>query len=550
MMFVPGDFLGPYRILTESSRSLFSSTYLVEHPSGGTATPMSLTVWPDVHLDSTANYQAFIQACQKIKTLSSREVIILDFGLEKDAPYLVTPEDEASRRWIASIDQRLQQDGARSAIFLSAMQGASTPLTSQDAWRRSPFTKSGSMIQGGRGSRWKIGGAVVLAIIVIAALILHITLPASAATITIIPRTHHVQQALSVVVATQSNQGGDINGKLISYATPPRTQTGKTTGIAHHNATTASGSVIVSHISLNDPSGPQDISASNVTSNNGVAIVISEFTATQGGTVTVPASAQNAGASGNIPAFDINGTYDICLFTDVLCTSPVGHALVQNPHPFTGGSNATNQPVVKQSDIDTLAKPLVTQLTSNAQAALAKLEQQQMQPGDQLALQKPECMPTVNPNHPVNAVSSTVTVSVSVLCYQIAYAKSDFIPGVIHAQQTQVDATYSPNYGLAGDIIVTPPTFVSTDSTAKTATLLVNAESIWAFQMTDAQKQAVAQLIAGKSQSDAKTLTLHFNEGVQDVTMAMSGFGGNLPTNSQAIHVVIKSVTGLHAPAS
>jgi hypothetical protein len=543
-MIVPGDFLGPYRILAESSRSPSSMTYLVEHPASGKATPMLLTVWSDVHLDSTANYQAFIQACQKIKTFSPKELTILDFGLEKDAPYLVTIENEASRIWIASIDRQLQQDGASPRIFLAAMQGES-PSSEE-----TQFTQGRSAPHGSRGNRWKIGGAVALAVIVIVTLILHATLPAAGATVRITPRTHDVKQALSVVVSTQGSQGGDINGQLINYTTPPRTQTGKTTGVSHRNATTAHGNVIVSHISLNDPSGPQEISASIVTSNSGVAIDISGFTATQGGTVTVSATAQDAGAGGNIPAFDINNTYDICLTTDILCSSPVGNALVQNTHPFIGGSNATNQPAVKQSDIDTLANPLITQLTANAQASLDKLVQQKVQSDQQLALPKPECMSTVNPNHRVNTIASNVTVSVSVFCYQIAYGKSEYIPGVIHAQQTLVDAAYGTSYGLTGDMLATPPTFVSTDNTAKTATLLVNAESIWAFQMTDTQKQAMAHLIAGKTQSDARTLALHFNEGVQDVSMTMSGFGGHLPTNAQTIRVVINPVAGLHSSAN
>ncbi len=544
-MTAPSDFVGPYRVLAEVSRLSSSVTYLVEHPAKGPTAPLFLTLWPEIHLYTLEDTRAFAEACQKMKELHAAEFPLLESGVENGTPYILLPEYQASQKWLTLIDQRLRGSvsGAASAVLLQALQETPKSRLFTLARRLLPLR----VMKGRRRGRAWVGAIAALLVLVLVISVLYVVVPASGATVTLLPQSKHIQQTLNVVVSTQANSSGDIHGRLIAYTTPAKTQTGKATGTLHHDAAVASGEVVISQITLNDPTTPVDIGSSTIDSNSGVSIVLQPFLATQGGTVTVPAQAEQAGARGNIPAFDINFPVDLCEELDLLCSSPIGHAFAQNPHPFTGGSDAFDQTIVEQSDIDALATSLTTQLTPDAQAGLAQLVTQQVQPGDQTALPAPECMPTVQANHQANDVATQVTVSVTVTCYQIAYAQHDFIPGVIHAQQQQVSAMYGPEYELVGAMLASPPTFKSTDAAQGTATLQVKANSIWAYQVSETLKAMIARQIVGKSSSDARNLVLHMYPGIQDVTIALQGFGSKLPTDAHTIRVVVAAVTGLHA---
>jgi hypothetical protein len=388
-----------------------------------------------------------------------------------------------------------------------------------------------------------VAAALVLSVVIG---VLYLVLPASGATITLLPKSRPVQQSLPVVISTQANQSGDIQGKLISYTTPTQAQTGQASGKMHHAATTASGSVVISQISLN-AGGSADIGSSALPGNSGVTVVLQEFTAVQGATITVPAQAENAGSGGNIFAYDINFPVALCNATDFLCSAPIGQAYAQNPSPFTGGVDAFDLPVVEQADIDALTNSLTAQLTASAQAALAQLITQQVQPGEQTALPAPQCTPTTQANQKAADMAAQVTVSGTVTCYQIAYAQQDFLPGVIHAEQQQVDTMYGPGYALVGAMLVDTPVFQSSDAAKGTATLMVNTNSIWAYQVDDTLKAKMAQEIVGQSPSDGRSALLQKNPGIQDATVALQGFGSKLPSDARAIHFTVKAVAGLHA---
>ncbi|HEY7349873.1 MAG TPA: hypothetical protein VH599_16265 [Ktedonobacterales bacterium] len=544
-MMAPGDFIGPYRILAETSRLASSVTYLVEHPVQDTATPLFLTVWPAVHLRSLKEKHDFAQACEQIKRLPAPSFPLLESGVDQETPYILLPEQEAGQERIALIDQQLQksQSSEAEAVFLRAVQGAPPPRPSWlPGWARAAKEKGSRVPKGA----W-VGVFAALLIISCCGWVAHVSLPASGATLTVTPKSTHVQQTLFVAVSTQPNQNGDIHGQAITYTTPAQTRTGKATGKAHHAATKATGSVVISNISLNG-SSEDLIGASTVASLSGVDIVIDGFTAREGATITVPAHAERAGSGGNISAYDINFTVQFCRQSDVLCNNPTGQAHVQNPRTFTGGHNAFDQTIVQQSDIDTLAQPLIPQLTASAQEQLSQLVAQQKQPDDQAALPTPECTPTIRPNHKISTAATTVTVQVSVTCYQILYAQADFIPGVVHAQEQQTRSKYFVGYRLVGDMLASTPVFATTDAVQQTATLRVDANSIWAYQLDDNDKAMMAEEIVEQTPDAAKVLLLaKFSSIIQDVTFALQGFGGKLPTDAGAIHFSTQPVPGLRA---
>lgn len=564
-MIAPGDFIGPYRVLAEVSRFSSSVTYLVEHPAQGLAAPAFLTIWPEIHLRSLEEDLAFTQACQKIKEEQIDAFPLLASGVENETPYLLLSEQQAGQQGIALLDQRLQEIVSSTAPteFPQDRQEAPQPQETPKPPRvfgggrlrplgARTFSLPGwltpSRIMGTRRGRIWAGALAALLITSVAISMLYIALPASAAAITLLPKSRHVQQSLLVEVYTQPNQVGDIHGQLISYTTPTQTQSAQATGTIHHDATKAKGSVVISQISLN-AGGSTSIGASTLDSYSGVSIILDQFTAVDGGTVTVAAQAENPGSGGNISAYDIDFPVNLCNSFDILCAHPIGSAYAQNTAPFTGGQDASDQPVVMQSDIDTVTNALTTQLTTSAQAGLTQLLAQQVQPGEQTALPTPQCTPTIQADHQANDVAPTITVSGTVTCFQILYAQQDFLPGVIHAQQQQVDAAYGQGYSLEGAMLAAPPTLESAGVTG-TATLLVKTNSIWVYQVDDALKTQVAQQSVGKTQSDARSLLLHLHAGIQDMTFALQGFGSKLPMDARAIRVTVQAVAGLRASVS
>lgn len=77
-----------------------------------------------------------------------------------------------------------------------------------------------------------------------------------------------------------------------------------------------------------------------------------------------------------------------------------------------------------------------------------------------------------------------------------------------------------------------------------TVTLTVSAEGVWAYQFTDTQKQALAQLIAGETKEEAQQ-TLAAQPGVAQASIALSsGVGQTLPTNPAKIEIVVLGVSG------
>ena len=158
------------------------------------------------------------------------------------------------------------------------------------------------------------------------------------------------------------------------------------------------------------------------------------------------------------------------------------------------------------------------------------------------------CTPTVQADHKAIEAATTVTVSVTVTCYQIAYAQQDFLPGVIHAQQEQVNQLYGYAYHLVGDMLAESPVYSLTDASSQTAEVSVKANSMWMYQVDNVQKARIAQEIVGQSTDDARNLLLSKEKDfLQDVTISLQGFGAKLPEDAHAIQVTVQAVSGLHA---
>ena len=196
---------------------------------------------------------------------------------------------------------------------------------------------------------------------------------------------------------------------------------------------------------------------------------------------------------------------------------------------------------VQQSDIDNAATPLVSQLTSDAQAAVQK----QLRANEQFA-STPECVPKTNSNHKANDRVNDVTVTVSVTCTGQAYEPQAVQSMAATWFKSDTASQLGAHYALAGDVLTSSPV-AQPGSDKNRVSFSVNVQGVWVYQFSDTQKQNIAQLIAGKPLADTQAL-LQKQTGVKKATVKTEGFWGSaMPTSPSDIKFIVLSVPGLQA---
>jgi hypothetical protein len=357
---------------------------------------------------------------------------------------------------------------------------------------------------------------------------LHTILPASSATVTITPAGKNFSKtyAISAVTGTPDASQHQVQARLLSFTTKAQSQTVKATGQGHQYKTGATGKVTISPRTGTVPAGNV-----RVPSNSGVNVIVSVSNPISSGGQTFDASAEQGGSGGNIPAYDINATY-------YLQSDPNVTFYAQNTSPFTGGQDASDYTFVQQSDIDDAANPLQTQLTSDAQTAV----QNQVRANEQL-VSDIQCNPKIASNHQANDRATDVTVTVSVTCQGEVYDLQAAQSMAVDLLQSDAAAQLGDSYTLVGNVVTGVPIIVTTD---QGGTVLMNADAqgVWVFQLSDAQKQSLAQAIAGKTQADASALLLK-QQGVSKVSITTSGGWGTALPAPDNIKMVVLSVPGL-----
>lgn len=248
-------------------------------------------------------------------------------------------------------------------------------------------------------------------------------------------------------------------------------------------------------------------------------------------TITAPGTAVSVGASGNIAANDINGR---------CCGN--SNIFVRN-QAFSGGRDPQPNSVVQQSDITSATTALTNALTPATKTALQK----QIHANEQ-TVNAVTCNSNVSANHKAGDVAKNVTVTGTVTCTQEVYDQQAANTLAANLLKTEAQKNLDSTYTLLNNNIVTHITMASIIDAHGTVSLDVSAEGIWVYQFSDAMKQNLAKLIAGKSQSAAKALLLQ-QMGVSDAQISISS-GTTLPTNAADITIVINGVTGLPGAGS
>lgn len=359
-------------------------------------------------------------------------------------------------------------------------------------------------------------------------------IPASSAVVTITPKSQHVNNTYSVYVVASNPDAtqGQIAAHSVSFTSPPQSKTVPATGKGHQDPTSATGTLTFSNVGQDSNIASGQVIASN----SGVQIVTDEEVNIKvGATATAKAHAQATGPGGNIAAFDVNNTYNV---VDSITKQLKTTVSIQNTAGFTGGQDASDYSFVQQSDIDNATASMTQQLTNEAQTGV-----QQALPQNAKMIGTPQCTPTAKPNPAVNAHATSVTIQVTVTCQQETYTDQEVQAMAVTLLKADALKKLGANYALIGNALTDTPILGTVDSNGM-ATLAVKANSIWAFQFSDADKQHIVQTVAGKSQAESSSL-LQKMAGVQTVGIQTSGFGNALPASYRNITLTIVPIQGL-----
>jgi hypothetical protein len=239
---------------------------------------------------------------------------------------------------------------------------------------------------------------------------------------------------------------------------------------------------------------------------------------------SVPAHVEPAGTAGNLPAGAVN-QYCCSEALDILAVSSA----------FTGGQDPQSFTYVQQSDIENAANPLKASLAQQAQQQF----QRQIRPGEQLVSQ-PNCSTSVKSDHQAGDHANSVTVTVSASCNGEAFDKQGALRLGASLLSQEAGKRLAAGYALVGQIITT----IDGATPISSISITVTAEGRWAYQFDAAAKKRLAQLIAGKSKSEALQL-LQRQNGVKEADIAIFHGSDRLPSDTNQIAVTIGNVSGL-----
>jgi hypothetical protein len=574
-------FIGSYQVSSLLASSHFCELYEASPKFSQSTLPVILAFWQELEVNGSEEVNAFQQRVRQGSIHSGVHIIpVLDADFDNGHPYIVTPYSTDIlgiwREHASFIDQALQEaqrlhpGDARefTSAFLTVFMGNAleeeertvpASLVDRDYLASAfydqthpaptapdlPYPVNSFPVEGGPPSRserklkWYY---VALLVLLLALLIwgggaLYAIIPASSATITITPLKQQFSQNYSFGVVTGKPVPFEIQGRQISATSQRISKTVPATGKGHHNATEARGTVVFSQIQLNNPSKPGNLTIFTLSDANGVQYSADRVSAlSEGGTVKVPVHVTQAGSAGNLPADDVD---ESVVLTNTITNLQDGTAYVSNPAPFTGGTDARDFTFVRQSDVDAVTKPFIAKVTSATQENVMK----QIRAGEHLAKDM-QCNPGIVANHHVNSEASDVSVQVSLTCQALVYSDQTIHNAAASAYQHDGVANFGAGYGLVGDMVMGA---ITTSNTNNDPQLIFNVAGIWSFQYTDARKQDIRRMIAGKSQ-DAARLLLHARKDIQNVAISTSGIPGSaLPSSLENIKIVVTKVSGLHA---
>ncbi len=322
-----------------------------------------------------------------------------------------------------------------------------------------------------------------------------------------------------------------VQARIVTSSASAQSKTVPATGVKQTDAAQAMGTVTFYNGSIT----VQTVASGTVlTGSDGVAIITDALAIIPAaippayGFVSVPAHALQPGISGNIAALDINHT----------CCIAGNFVFVKNLAAFSGGQDQQNYTVVQQSDIDGAVHAVEPSLMDSAQTDLQK----QIDPKKEQLARPGSCMPKVMTDHQVGDRAANVTVNVAVTCIGEVYDQQAALRMAANLLNSEAKTTLSADYALAGNIQTRVTQATVVDTKQGVIALLVSAEGVWVYQISDTQKQDMVTMIAGKSKQDALDVLLK-QVGVSKADIQVSGSdGATLPLDTSQIALTIQRI--------
>jgi serine/threonine protein kinase len=381
-----------------------------------------------------------------------------------------------------------------------------------------------------------IGGVIAAAAPgVLSALRGHALVADALAAITITPKSQLLTDsfAIQAVTGKPSSANRQVQATQLTYTTPPSTKTVNATGKKQTPATNAAGSLTFYNATTNTLVVLADTVftvSGGVQIENTVKAVIPGANPPTEGSVTVSARAITSGSIGNIAAYTLNG--------GACCDDGIA---VSNTRAFSGGQDAQNYTYVQQSDVSNAEAVLWPGLTTQAMSGFNG----EKKVGQQLVAE-PNCNTNNSAKPPVGAKASSTTVTVAATCTGEVYD----LNGADRLAQGLLanEAAKSPGkgYALTGMIVAYPPHIPSIQGNG-TVDLVIKTAGVWVYQFSDAVKAQLAQLVAGKSLSEAQSLLLQ-QPGVASVNISIANNGATLPKDAAQMAVTIQRIPDAPVP--
>jgi hypothetical protein len=375
-------------------------------------------------------------------------------------------------------------------------------------------------------------GGIALILLGIAALFLaYGFIPASAATISLKPAIYDYKNQYNIIFrqrySTRALGKGAVEMKSLGQAlsqskTVPATGRGST-------PLKATGRLTLSQITLTNGRSSSLLDASIITSSSGIKILTSEVRVTVGGTTSVSASAVEAGSAGNIPAYDINGTYEI---VDKLTQIRTGTAYIVNSAPFSGGRDAGTYTSVQQKDLDDAAKSIETKLISDTKAQLQKsfTPTTRIVPGKEMV-----CQTKTSSDPKVGAAGTNVKVTVTTTCTVSIYDEQELFDVTAKLQEVEVKKQHGSGYTPYGKPALK---FVKQDGNyTSIVAMTIERAGKWIYTVNP---QQYAKEIAGQPMWWIQT-GLRTSDDFTSHSVSSPIFGGAFPRSPDQIKVQLLS---------
>jgi len=240
-------------------------------------------------------------------------------------------------------------------------------------------------------------------------------------------------------------------------------------------------------------------------------------------TATVPAEALQAGPWGNIRAYDIHTTYSRGIS-------------VANGAAFGGGTNGYWYPVVQQPAVNATIKGLTAHLQSGVLTALTAQEKS----ANVVSLSH-SCSSHASTNHKVGESAKNVTIRVTMTCNSQGYNARMAQAKAEQILKQQAQDTMGSDYALTQVSDNTVTNAMLTNAKMGMVLLTVSVQGRWTYQLSTAQQQEIAHMLAGKDGDDARAF-LREQRGIQSANIVTSGiFTATLPFMASNIHIVTQA---------